>query len=255
MPFMPESAPVRRVFDPCTSAPEGFENVLPLMSQYRRVLEQRNRLLKLMRETGRDGDTLAVWDEQLVAEGARLMERRIAFVADLNRYAREIHAELAGASEELTLTYVPSFPVESAEGIAEAFQARLGPLFRDEVARGATLLGPHRDEMLFLVNGADVRVYGSQGQQRSVVLAARLAEVELMAERVGEPPVLLLDDAASELDEARRQHLFSLVRNGYQAFITCTETAQLPPALLEGAAQYRVSAGAVEREALLESVC
>lgn len=223
--------------------------------QYRKVLEQRNRLLKMMKETGRDSDTLAVWNDQLVAAGSRLVERRIAFLSELQQYAGRVYADLAGAGEQLEISYVPSFSVEGASSVADAFRACLEPLARDEVARGTTLLGPHRDDVVFSINGADVRVFGSQGQQRSVALAVRLSEVELMSERAGEPPVLLLDDAGSELDEARRGRLFALVTGGYQTFVTCTDTAALPAALLDAATRYVVVGGQVSRCMPVENLC
>ncbi|HEX2998896.1 MAG TPA: DNA replication/repair protein RecF, partial [Armatimonadota bacterium] len=158
--------------------------------QYRRILEQRNRLLKMIRDTGQSTETLSVWNDQLVAVGSRMTERRISFLAELSCYADRIHRELAGAGE-LRITYQPSFSLAEGENVAEAFQTQLEQLRRDEVARGVTLVGPHRDDLTFTIDGVDIRVYGSQGQQRSVALAMKLAEVELMRERVGEPPLLL----------------------------------------------------------------
>ncbi len=215
--------------------------------QYRRILEQRNRLLKLIRDDGRGADTLETWNEQLIAIGSRIVERRVAFVAELSALASHIHSEIAGASEQLSITYLPSFPIKPDEDVSTAFRQHLALLQRDEIARGATLAGPHRDDLSFLVSGTDVRVYGSQGQQRSVALATKLAEVELMQQRVGEAPVLLLDDAGSELDEARRARLYGLVTGGYQTLVACTDTSGLPAEIVCNAEQYRVEGGAVQQ--------
>ncbi|HHX41442.1 MAG TPA: DNA replication and repair protein RecF, partial [Armatimonadetes bacterium] len=118
---------------------------------------------------------------------------------------------------------------------------------QDELARGITLIGPHRDDLGFQVKGTDVRVFGSQGQQRSVALSTKLAEVELMRERVGEAPVLLLDDAGAELDEARRARLFDAVRESCQTLVTCTDEAMLPAEMVRNAQRYRVEEGRVAR--------
>ena len=201
----------------------------------------------MVRETGRDQDTLETWNEQLVMVGSRLLEKRLAWVAELSGYAERIHAEIAGQAETLRLQYLPSVPLDAGDGIEAAFRATLQSLRRDEVARGVTLAGPHRDDLSFLINGADARVFASQGQQRSVALATKLAEVELMRERIGEPPVLLLDDAGAELDEARRRRLFSLVTGGYQTLVACTDPTLLPQEILSQARLYHVEKGAVSR--------
>lgn len=213
--------------------------------QYRRVLEQRNRLLRFIRDTGQNADTLAVWDEKLIETGAPLIERRQGFVSDLTNCVAPIHARLSGDAERLEVVYKPSFPLEKPASVVEAFRAFLAPLRSREVACGNTLLGPHRDDVVFLVNGADARVFGSQGQHRSIALATKLAEVELMRRQVGEPPVLLLDDAASELDQTRRTCLFSLMSGNCQTFLTCTGTEGIPKEILQQASLHWVQEGKV----------
>lgn len=215
--------------------------------QYRRILEQRNRLLKSLRDHGGSAETLDAWSEQLVAVGARMMERRLAFTMDLGRYAQRIYREIAGSGEELNIHYLPSLPIEAGGDIASAFRSRLEEVRQEELARGITLVGPHRDDLGFQVKGVDVRVFGSQGQQRSVALSTKLAEVELMRERVGEAPVLLLDDAGAELDERRRERLFDTVRECCQTLVTCTDEAMLPAQIVRNAQRYRVEEGRVAR--------
>jgi DNA replication and repair protein RecF len=215
--------------------------------KYRRILEQRNRLLKSLRDCGGSVETLDAWNEQLIAVGARMMERRRTFTQDLGRHAQRIYQEIAGAGEDLEVRYLPSFPIEAGEDIASLFRSRLEEVRQDELARGITLIGPHRDDLGFQVKGTDVRVFGSQGQQRSVALSTKLAEVELMRERVGEAPVLLLDDAGAELDEARRARLFDAVRESCQTLVTCTDEAMLPAEMVRNAQRYRVEEGRVAR--------
>lgn len=214
---------------------------------YRRALEQRNRLLKEMRMTNGGGisggiaDTLDTWSAQIVEHGARLIERRRAYVTQLGLYAAEIQQTLSGGRESLRIEYVPSFPLDDAitvDEIASKFVDALRVCRRDEMARGVTLVGPQRDDLVFRIVTAgdvasDARTYGSQGQQRTVALALRLAERQLMEEMVGEPPVVLLDDVLSDLDDRRRDQIFQMALRGGQTFLTTTELSALPEALRE----------------------
>jgi DNA replication and repair protein RecF len=175
-------------------------------AHYRRVLEQRNRLLKAMREGGSRGleESLVIWDEQLLEHGARMVERRRQFARHLEELARPIHGQLTEAGEALSLAYECSFPLPEAEGleaIRPAFAAALREARAEETRRAVSLVGPHRDDLVFRINDLDVRTYGSQGQQRTAALSTRLAEVELVREVTEEPPVCLLDDVLSELDD------------------------------------------------------
>ena len=157
-------------------------------------------------------------------------------------------------SETLTLSYAPSFPlapeVVTAEDAAAAFKSALANVRREELARGSTLLGPQRDDLLFSVGpspeeATDVKVFGSQGQQRTAALSLRLAERRLIEEMVGEPPVVLLDDVLSDLDEYRRAQIFALALSGGQTFLTATDLKSLPPETLADAKIWRVKAGAL----------
>ncbi len=224
------------------------------LAHYRRVLEQRNRLLKALREGGQRGmlsDSLEAWDEQLLEHGAVMVERRRQFVRHLEELARGVHARLTEAGEELALTYDCSFPLPpepGLESVRTAFAAALREGRAEELRRGMSLVGPHRDDLLLQVNGREVRVYGSQGQQRTAALSVRLAEIELIRELTEEPPVCLLDDVLSELDDLRRAQIFDVTLCACQTFLTCTSTRSLPDGVLSQAQVYEVSAGTV-REA------
>jgi DNA replication and repair protein RecF len=222
------------------------------LAHYRRVLEQRNRLLKALREGGARGllgDSLAAWDEQLLDFGAVLVQRRRDFVRHLEELARPVHARLTEAEEALGLAYECSFalPDEGDAGeIRVAFAAALSEQRAEELRRGMSLVGPHRDDLHFQVNGRDVRVFGSQGQQRTAALSTRLAEVELIRELTEEPPVCLLDDVLSELDDLRRAQIFDVTLGACQTFLTCTSTRSLPEPVLAEARVYEVSAGSIQ---------
>lgn len=222
------------------------------LAQYRRVLEQRNRLLKTIRARGGydPGDSLTVWNEQLARYGARITSRRDRFIRDLENRARAAHRDLTDGVETLGLTYMPSVALNGAteaEGMEEAFHARLRAIRGDEAVRGVTLAGPHRDDMAFDLNGADARTYGSLGQQRSVALSLRIAEARLMEEEAGEPCIVLMDEIMGELDEDRARRLVDLVMAGRQSFVTSTTTLRFPAPFLEAAAIWDVRSGTLSR--------
>lgn len=220
---------------------------------YRKVLEQRGRLLKTMRDTGARGslsDSLTEWSAQLVHYGSRLVERRAAFVARLQELAQPIHARMTGDREHLGVIYQSSFPLperRTQEEIAFAFTQALETARPDEIRRGLSLVGPHLDDVGFLFNGHRARVFGSQGQQRTVMLSTRLAELELMREASGEDPLCLLDDVLSELDEHRRAHLFETVAGVRQVLLTCTDLDDLPQDVRTTATVHHVREGHAER--------
>jgi DNA replication and repair protein RecF len=183
----------------------------------------------------------------LVENGAYLVVRRQQALTELDELAREIHNELTDRVEGLRLRYQPSVELDGqpdAGGASEAFHAQLEALHRREVAAGMTLVGPHRDEVRFLINKVDAGVYGSRGQQRTVTLALKLAEVDLMRRETGEHPVLLLDDVLSELDAHRRGFLVHCLNDGpQQAIITTTDLHALPETLLQVCQLWRVQMG------------
>jgi DNA replication and repair protein RecF len=184
------------------------------LAGYNKVLLQRNRLLKDLSFRPEDMGTLDVWDEQLVRYGSVLIRSRERFVERLREIIRPIHSKLSGGREEMEIGYEKNVPVDAfAEGVRKS---------RDkDLLLKSTGRGPHRDDLSFLVNGVDIRKYGSQGQQRSAALSLKLAEIELVKESTGDIPVLLLDDVLSELDTGRQHYLLDSIGQ-IQTFITCT---------------------------------
>ena len=228
------------------------------LAQYRRALEQRNRLLKDVRWGAASVESLDAWTAQIVEHGAKLMERRRAYIGKLAAHAADVHASLTGGRESLVVEYALSFDLTAqaitAPDVADEFRAALGTIRRDEIQRGSTLLGPQRDDLCFRVgvdseSAIDVKTYGSQGQQRTVALSLRLAERRLIEEMVGEPPVVLLDDVLSDLDESRRAQIFALALSGGQTFLTTTDLSALPPEAVSIATVWQVEEARVERVA------
>jgi DNA replication and repair protein RecF len=217
------------------------------LSRYNQVVTQRNALLRDLRERGGDPAQLAFWDERLVEHGAYLVSRRWEALLALDQLARSVHGELTDGAEQLYLRYVPSVEMEGpagTESVGIAFQAQLQALHPREIASGMTLVGPHRDEVRFVVNEVDAGVYGSRGQQRTAALALKLAEVDLMRHATGEHPVLLLDDVLSELDEHRRRFLVHALNDGVeQVIVTTTDVRSLPEELLQRCRLWRVQMG------------
>jgi len=223
------------------------------LAGYRRALEQRNRLLKSLRESGGTLtpsviDLLEAWDEQLVRFGSSLMVARERFVCALRPLAREAHAELSEGRELLDIRYAPALEEVSAEReqVAERFRQQLQQARAEEIRRGTTLVGPQRDDLLLFVDGKEARTYASQGQQRTVMLSLKRAEFELTLQERGEPPIVLLDDVMSDLDDLRRAQLLRMTLRGAQAFITATSAETFPQEILAVARTYRVRQGQLE---------
>ena len=181
---------------------------------YQHVLQQRNRLLKEAAVRKDAADTLPVWDEQLALYGNKIMAGRKIFIQKLNEIMYNIHKRLTGNLEELQIVYYPGtgdLPMEDA---------LLRSMDRD-LRFQSTSVGPHRDDLVFLSNGVDVRSYGSQGQQRTAALSLKMAEIEFVKEAVHDTPVLLLDDVLSELDQSRQEYLLDSIHD-VQTMVTCT---------------------------------
>ena len=184
------------------------------LQQYYRILKQRNNLLKEIAKNPKLQDTLFVWDDQLAEYGERIIAARKRFLLRLDEIAAEKLSQLTGGKDHLQTIYKPNC---EAGTLAEKLQKNID---RD-IYFGSTQSGPHKDDILFSIDGREVKVYGSQGQQRTTALAARLAEIDLIREETGEEPVLLLDDVFSELDESRQKFLLESIGD-LQAFVTCT---------------------------------
>lgn len=197
---------------------------LAMLNQYTKVLTQRNSLLRQWRERGRSprhaASELAFWDEQLAQSGAAILASRIQAVADLTILAQPIYAQITDNSHGFYIDYMPSidFSLEnmSEPAIAQALLDAYRASHSEDMARQQTCLGPHRDDIQVRDGHIDLGTFGSRGQQRSGVMTLKLAEVQLMHQRTGERPVLLLDDVLSELDAQRRRHLLAVMADAQQ---------------------------------------
>lgn len=218
------------------------------LGYYRRIVEQRNRLLKMSRDRSMRSsleETLGTWTDQLVQYGSKLVERRKDFLERLQEAAAPIHEELTEGREQLKIAYQPSVRLQHSPTVEAAFREALREVHQEELRRQVTLVGPHRDEIQFLVSGRDMRTYGSQGQQRTVALSTKLGELAMIRELTGEPPVCLLDDVFSELDAMRRRHLMEAVLDECQIFLTTTDMDLLPLKVRSRAQVYPVNEGEV----------
>lgn len=194
-----------------------------LSASYRRIIAQRNALLKEVAKNPRLADTVSVWDAQTANLGARVMEERKNFIQSLTPFVQEVFQGIAHGKEEIGLRYAPSFPCgQTLQETEQLFLQELSRTAATETRMGATMAGPHRDDLEILINGVSARAYGSQGQQRSAVLALKLAEAQVLGALSGEPPVVLLDDVLSELDKQRQDYLLNRLY-GQQIFITSCE--------------------------------
>ena len=208
------------------------------MQRYNRALKQRNELLRSVAAHPALACTLDSWDEQLAAAGVELMRHRREYVQRLSQRAGETHRDIAGGRERLEIQYRPSVDGGEVQDCMEAlFAAR-----ETDLRRMTTSVGPHRDDVTLLVEGRDVRAFGSQGQQRTAALAMRLAELNVMREELEEWPVLMLDDVMSELDPSRRRRLLEHLE-GIQTLVTCTDPDDLGGA--KPGAIYRVEGARV----------
>ncbi len=227
------------------------------LSHYQKVVQQRNSLLRAWRERRRPqrnaADELAFWDRELSLAGAYVLRERMAAVAELNTLIGPIFCQVtAGAtpliaayqSSVATLEGTPDPGLSGAEGervIERAFVAHLDRIRDDEIGRGQTLIGPHRDDLLLTMGGVSIGTYGSRGQQRSATLALKLGEAELMRARAGDAPVLLLDDLLSELDAERRARLLAtLAGPDQQTLVTATGMQDFDAPFLARARKIRV---------------
>lgn len=208
------------------------------LQQYNAALKQRNILLKEPEVL--QNSTLEMWDAQLSRLGASITRSRAAFVEELSKIARSIHAQMSSSKEELAASYQPSLPAADAQAMADLL---LDNLERD-IYRGNTSVGPHKDDILLMLDGTDVRTYGSQGQQRTAALSLKLSEIDILKRVRNETPVLLLDDVFSELD-AQRQTMLLRVVEGCQSIVTCTHLEELTKAGVGQMQVYSVKNGKI----------
>jgi DNA replication and repair protein RecF len=236
------------------------------LTEYAKVLAQRNALLKQLQERAGPESQLDFWDERLAEHGALIFTARAAALAELETFASAIHRDLTRGADGLRLAYHPAYdPAAAPDGqlglaldvpvhrvgvtLAEAqagLLARLRATRAEELARGLTLTGPHRDEIRFVAGGIDLGTYGSRGQARTAVLALKLAEVDWMRAKTGEWPVLLLDEVLAELDVNRRGELLARLRGAEQVVMTTTDLGLFPAGVRELATVWQVDGGRIK---------
>jgi DNA replication and repair protein RecF len=234
---------------------------LRALQRYTRVVQQRNSLLRQIDEGRAGPDQLASWDEELVTQGATIVAARAGAIAELNVRAARVHQCLSDGQERLAMAYLPqlgdddaeAFELPEAAALRNRLRAALGRRRRREIAAGVSLIGPHRDDLRFTLDGESAAAFGSRAQQRTVALALRLAEAELLEARSGEAPVLLLDDILSELDERRRTAVLSTIASAEQCLITTADLDRFTGDFVRSASIFSVSAGTVELLTALEA--
>ena len=215
------------------------------LATFARTLQQRNSLLRAIREEQAERAELRFWDDTFIESGAAVVEARHRLLADLAGPLARAHAEIApdeASAARLGLRYVTNAPIFPGEVARDALARRLVETAEKEVWNGSTLVGPHRDDLAFELEGRDLAGFASRGQQRTAILAFKLAELDLLTAQDGRPPLLLLDDVFSELDPDRRAHLVRRIADLPQAFVTTTTLADLDPALVAAATAWQVAA-------------
>jgi len=243
----------RRYLDITISQVDG--GYLRALQRYAKVLLQRNHLLKRVQEGSARREELAFWSQELVREGSYIIGARALTVASLGPLAVAAHAALSEGQEELTLVYQPQLggavdgfqaATLSQSELAAAFAQVMGQWSEREIGAGASLLGPHRDDLLFHLNGIPAATFASRAQQRTIAIALRLAEARYLLERRGESPVLLLDDVLSELDGRRRAAVLAAIADYEQALVTATELDRFLAAFLKNATLFQVAGGSLQ---------
>lgn len=238
------------------------------LTDYTQALSQRNALLKLLGERGGDPGQLSYWDSVLAQRGAIMIHARIHAIHEMENSLIRLHDRLTGGSEVARLIYRPAYdplepgngqyqlPVDAAadrtgitiEQIQDGFTRRLQAVRREEIARGVTTIGPHRDEMRFFANSIDLGDYGSRGQIRTSLLALKLAEVDWMKQKTNHWPVLLLDETLAELDHQRRLELLGALQESEQALLTTTDLNLFAPDFVQRSTVWKISSGFVSKE-------
>lgn len=207
------------------------------LSNYNKIVNQRNKLLKDMYMNPDLKETLNIWDMQLVSFGSKIIERRKLFTEQLNEIIYEIHKKLSGGKEEIKIVYEPDVEIADFENKLKNSQDR-------DIKSKMTTVGPHRDDFSFYIGDIDIRKFGSQGQQRTAALSLKLSEIELVKKITKDTPVLLLDDVLSELDSNRQNYLLNSIGN-IQTIITCTGLEEFVNNRFEINKVFKVSEGTV----------
>ncbi|MGX1262201.1 DNA replication and repair protein RecF [Rossellomorea marisflavi] len=221
------------------------------ISLYQKILQQRNHYLKqLQTRKQKDQTMLDVLTEQFIGMAAKITKKRFEFVRMLESWAKPIHSGISRNLETLEILYKPSLEVSDDQEwskMVEIYERKFDQIREREIDRGVTLVGPHRDDLQFIVNDRDVQTFGSQGQQRTTALSVKLAEIELIHSEIKEYPILLLDDVLSELDDYRQSHLLNTIQGKVQTFVTTTNVDGIDHQTLNEATTFHVEAGTMKR--------
>lgn len=220
------------------------------LAQYSRSMQQRNTLLK----RGGDELSLPVFDDQLVTHGAQILHRRMQFLQQMLPLSQKIYSDISDNKEIFTFSYVSSLTkfelthMSTIPEIEQAFEEALVAKRENDIRLGSTSVGPHRDDLTFFLNDKSVHAYASQGQQRTIALSLRLAEIDFIYGEIGEYPVLLLDDVLSELDDGRQRNLVLSMSQKVQTILTTTSLFQLEDELQSRSRLFHVSSGIIHAE-------
>lgn len=214
-----------------------------VLYQYEHTLFQRNSLLKDILKHRELKDTIEIWDERLSFFGSKIIKQRLEYIDKIKEYSKKIYYDISGKKEEIDILYIST--IGSEKDIYENMIEEYKESFNDDINLGYTTKGPHRDDIDFKINGLSAKNFGSQGQQRSVVLTLKFAEAEILSETLGEKPVLLLDDVMSELDYKRQEYVLNHI-DGYQVFITCCDIKNTEN--FKNGSVFHIDQGKIERE-------
>lgn len=228
-----------------------------ILLQYQHILKQRNALLKNIRQQQENNfsslnqtnntEQLHLWDQQLAEVGSRVTRRRARVLQRLTPIAQVWHQKISGKTEKLEINYLPNvnWKSDSPEQVQQAFLEKIEERRQAEKQLGTSVVGPHRDDISFTINQTPAKSYGSQGQQRTLVLALKLAELTLIEEIIGEPPLLLLDDVLAELDLNRQNQLLDAIQERFQTLITTTHLNAFDSRWLKSSQILQVKAGRI----------
>lgn len=222
------------------------------IGQFQKILQQRNHYLKQLQQKKQSDETfLEILTEQYIEIAIKIIKKRFEFIKMLEEWAMPIHSGISRGLETLKIHYKPSLEVSESEDwskMVEKMENKIFQMRQREMDRGISLIGPHRDEIVFFVNGRDVQTFGSQGQQRTTALSVKLAEIELIHSEIGEYPILLLDDVLSELDDFRQSHLLNTIQGKVQTFVTTTTIDGINHQTLKEAKKFVIKDGVIEKE-------
>jgi len=244
---------------------QAFPGYVRALSAYQQGITRRNALLKQLMANGGTRDQLAYWDELIAENGSIIMHTRNLAIQELDEKVRYHQEELTEGAEQIRLSYIPSLlllaeqnkqiglglngyfqELSDVDGIRKLFVKKLKDLQDEEIRRGVTTIGPHRDDLRFIVNERDLGIYGSRGQIRTTIMALKLSEVYWLQVKTGERPVLLLDETLAELDQKRRRDLLSVMEGNSQSIMTTTDLQLFTPEFVEKSSVWHLQNGSIE---------